>query len=87
MRKIHLICPICHRNKRIIIPDKIFNKDEGSLLRLPIEKNEICPHQFIAVIDYNFSVRDYEIVEDDETFQFYLRKTHKQISACEFSYY
>ncbi|MHA1693801.1 MAG: hypothetical protein ACTSUG_00955 [Candidatus Helarchaeota archaeon] len=87
MRKIHLICPICHRNKRIIIPDKIFNKDEGSLLRLLVEKNEICPHQFIAVIDYNFSVRDYEIVENDEIFKLNLNKSHKQISAYDFSYY
>ena len=87
MRKIHLICPICNRNKRIIIPDKIFNKDEGSLLRLPVEKNEICPHQFIAVIDYNFSVRDYEIVENDKILQFHLNRTHKQVSAYDFSYY
>ncbi|MHA1475178.1 MAG: hypothetical protein ACTSQ5_08325 [Promethearchaeota archaeon] len=87
MRKIHLICPICHRNKRIIIPNKIFNKDEGSLLRLPVEKDEICPHQFIAVIDYNFSVRDYEIVENDKLFQYHLEKNRKQISAYDFSYY
>ncbi|QEE14816.1 hypothetical protein DSAG12_00633 [Promethearchaeum syntrophicum] len=87
MRKIHLVCPICQRNKRIKIPDKIFNKDEGSLLRLPIEKFEICPHQFIAVIDYNFSVRDYEIVDNDELFQYYLEKTHNQISNYDFSYF
>jgi len=87
MKKIHIICPICQKNKRILIPDKIFNKDEGSLLKLPIEKDEICPHQFIAVIDYNFSVRDYEILDNDEIFQFYLEKTHKQIHAYDFSYY
>ncbi len=87
MRKIHLVCPICKKSKRIYIPDKIFNKDDGSLLKLPVEKFEICPHQFIAVIDYNFSVRDYEIVENDEIFQFYLKKIHKPISAYDFSYY
>ncbi|MHA1719665.1 MAG: hypothetical protein ACTSWX_06910 [Promethearchaeota archaeon] len=87
MRKIHLICPICHKNKRISVPDKIFNIDEGSLLKMPIEKDEICPHQFIAVIDYNFSVRDYEIVDDDEIFQYYLEKIHTEIPTYDFSFY
>jgi hypothetical protein len=60
MRKINIICPVCSKFKRIVIPPEIFEIDQGSLLKLPIKRGIICKHQFIAIIDYHFNVRDYE---------------------------
>lgn len=65
MRKLHIICPTCNRSKRIPIPEEIFQLDEGSLLKLKISKGKICEHQFMLLIDYNFSIRDYEIAENE----------------------
>lgn len=87
MRKIHIICPVCFKNKRVSISDKIFNIDEGSLLKLPFKKGEICSHQFIAIIDYNFSVRDYEIIKNDFDFQIYKKKIYEPIKSFDFSFF
>ncbi|MCF2139058.1 MAG: hypothetical protein K9W44_03280 [Candidatus Lokiarchaeota archaeon] len=65
MRKILIVCPICNKSKRIPVPESIFHIEEGSLLKIPIKKNTICSHEFILIIDYNFSIRDYEIDKDE----------------------
>ncbi len=62
MRKIQIVCPVCAKTKRIKISEDVFNFDFGSLLKFPIKKNFICNHQFLVIMDYNFSVRDYEIL-------------------------
>ncbi|MHA1519059.1 MAG: hypothetical protein ACTSRK_02640 [Promethearchaeota archaeon] len=71
MRKIHIVCPKCNRSKRIPVPNEIFNIEEGSLLKLSIPKGLICDHQFVLLIDYNFSIRDYDLGEQEyaEVFQ------------------
>ena len=61
MKKIHVVCPTCNKSKRIKVPPEIFQVDEGSLLKLPIRRGQICEHQFALLIDYNFSIRDYEV--------------------------
>ncbi len=65
MRKIHIVCPKCNRSKRIPVPNEIFNVDEGALLKLSIPIGLICEHQFVLLIDYNFSVRDYDLCEQE----------------------
>ncbi len=68
MRKLHLVCPVCGKNRRIPLPESVFNHDEGYLLRVPIHRGVVCTHPFIAVLDYRFSVRDYEVPESvDDT--------------------
>ena len=61
MRKLNVVCPICSKFKRIPVPQDIFEIDEGYLLKLPIHKGHVCDHFFVVILDYHFSVRDYEI--------------------------
>ena len=74
MRKLNVVCPLCSKFKRITIPSYIFNIDEGCLLKLPISENTICSHKFIAILDYNFNIRDYETNISDEDFSIYQNK-------------
>ncbi len=85
LKKIHIICPICSKNKRILIPEDIFEIDEGSLLKYPINQGIICSHQFILVLDYNFSIRDYEIPKSSIVFKTYFNKTKEQNLLYDFS--
>ncbi len=85
MRKLTIICPICSRRKKIPIPFEIFNIDEGFLLKLPIQKGIVCNHKFIAIIDYHFKIRDYEILEKDEDFQEYQSKSKENRNPILFS--
>jgi hypothetical protein len=87
MRKMHIICPICSKSRRIQIPQEIFEIDESSLLKYPIEKGTICPHQFLIVLDYFFSIRDYEIPKSDEEFQKYLAKINFPEISPDFAYF
>lgn len=84
MRKIRVICPICNSSKRIEIPLEIFNIDEGSLLKLPIRKRLICEHSFIILIDYNFSIRDYEIPKTEGEFKQLISKSITKEKSFEY---
>jgi hypothetical protein len=87
MRKLHIVCPICSKFKRIPIPVEIFNIDQGNLLKLPLGKGTICEHQFIAVIDYHFAVRDYEIPKNDADFKKILHNDAMNQNTAEFSFF
>jgi len=65
LKKILVVCPICNKSKRIIVPESIFKLEEGSLLKLVIKKNQICQHEFGLLLDFHFSIRDYEINEEE----------------------
>jgi hypothetical protein len=66
MKRINVVCPICSKFKRMPVPKEVFDIDEGYLLKLPVESGTICPHEFLVVLDYNFSVRDYEILSEQQ---------------------
>ena len=74
MRKLNVVCPICSKFKRIPVPQNIFEIDEGYLLKLPIHKGQVCDHFFVVVLDYHFSVRDYEIFSESDFAQNYQQK-------------
>ena len=84
MRKIIITCPICLKNKRVELPLNIFEIDEGSLLKYPIDKNIVCSHRFIILLDYNFSIRDYEILKNKKIFEEYLSKINIPISNLDY---
>ena len=81
MRKVRIVCPVCFKAKRIALSDDIFNYDVGSLLKFPIRNGIVCSHQFIIIMDYNFSIRDYEIITTaKELIQFHsLEKKHSSL--------
>ena len=85
VKKLSIVCPICLRHKRIGIPPEIFNIDEGSLLKLPISKNMICEHSFVALIDYHFKIRDYEIIKSNDEYEKYCKKSQKEKDLAIFS--
>lgn len=87
MRKLHVSCPICSKFKIVPVPREVFNIDEGSLLKLPITRGMICQHQFMCVIDYNFSVRDYEIPKNDQEFAQWRSKSASANERYEFSFF
>ena len=68
MRKLNVVCPICSKFKRIPVPQDIFEIDEGYLLKLPIHKGQVCNHFFVVILDYHFSIRDYEIPPSENEF-------------------
>lgn len=70
----NVVCPICSKFRRIPVPQDIFEIDEGYLLKLPIHKGQVCDHFFIVVLDYHFSVRDYEISNESDFAQNYQQK-------------
>lgn len=78
MRKIRIVCPICAKRTRIEVPYEIFNIDEGSLLKLPVKRGMVCEHDFLALIDYHFNIRDYEIPEDSLEFEQFCAKSVKK---------
>ncbi len=88
MRKINVVCPICSKFKRYALSKDVFNIDEGYLLKLPICKGEVCDHEFLVVLDYNFSVRDYEIPNERNNYlKKYFSPKKQRKSPADFSYY
>ena len=87
MRKLHVVCPVCTKFKRLPMPREIFEIDEGALLKLPIRKGVVCDHEFLVVIDYNFSIRDYEVPNRQHNLDGYFNKATSKDEAFEFSYF
>ncbi|UYP46343.1 hypothetical protein NEF87_002628 [Candidatus Lokiarchaeum ossiferum] len=87
MRKVRIICPVCSKSRRITLSDDIFNFDAGSLLKFPIKSGTVCSHQFIIIMDYNFSIRDYEIITTEQELTQFHRLEKKNISLYEFISY
>ena len=87
-KRIHIVCPICSKFKRMPVSENIFNFDEGSLLKLPIKRGQMCDHEFLVVLDYNFSVRDYEIPSKRNDFlRKYFQGTKSNNLAADFLYF
>ena len=60
---IRLRCPICHRQKQILISkDVIYNKKSG-IISVFIAGLTICEHSFYIYIDKQFKVRDYLVAD------------------------
>jgi hypothetical protein len=87
MRRIQIVCPICSKSRRIQIPPDVFEIDEGSLLKLPLQGGIVCPHDFIVVIDYNFAIRDYEVPKSAKEFESIQSKLKKGVKIADFSYF
>jgi hypothetical protein len=87
MRKIHVVCPICSKSRRLPISKGIFDIDEGALLKFPIKKGVICEHEFLILVDYNFSIRDYEVPNKRNDLSEYFEGKKKGFDVCEFSYF
>lgn len=85
MRKIQVICPICMKSKRVMLPKEVFDNDQGSLLKLPIDSGVICDHRFLVVLDYHFSIRDYEILSYRDFIQF--KSQSQKSSANDFQFF
>jgi hypothetical protein len=85
MRKIHVVCPICMKSKRLMVPLEVFDNDQGSLLKLPMESGVVCNHRFVVVLDYHFSIRDYEVLSERDFAQF-IAHSHKY-SANDFQFF
>lgn len=87
MRKLNVVCPICSKFKRIPVPQDIFEIDEGYLLKIPIRKGEVCDHFFVVILDYNFSVRDYEIPQNEQEFAQNYQSKKKIPAMIDFSFF
>lgn len=87
MRKISIMCPICSKFKRMEIPAYIFDVDEGSLLKFPIKSGEICEHNFIVILDYHFTVRDYEIPKSHDEIIKYYKKINNEKPLALFQHF
>ena len=59
---ISIICPICKKNKNVVIPKSIIN--EAKLLTaVSIAKDIVCEHHFQAFVDKNYIVRGYQKID------------------------
>ena len=74
MKKINVVCPKCGKFKRLEITNDIFDYEEGSLLKFPIRTGMVCDHEFIAILDFHFSVRDYEIPLNQTEYDHYFNR-------------
>jgi hypothetical protein len=70
-----------------MIPGDIFNIDEGSLLKMPIKPGLICDHAFIMLIDYNFAIRDYEVISNPKELETIFKKSKGRTERVSFSYF
>ncbi|MHA1602309.1 MAG: hypothetical protein ACTSVU_09185 [Promethearchaeota archaeon] len=62
-KQVLIICPVCHKQKRIPAPiDVIKNKETGAT-SVYIPSGMVCEHEFYAYIDKNLAVRDYLVLE------------------------
>ena len=59
---ISIICPICKKNKKVIIPKAIVNEAK-QLTAVSIAKDIVCEHHFQAFVDKNFVVRGYQKID------------------------
>ena len=88
MKRLHIVCPVCSKFKRLPVSEDIFDFDEGSLLKLPINKGKMCAHEFLVILDYNFSVRDYEVPSERNNFlKKYFQGTRTNRPAADFSFF
>lgn len=87
MRKVQVVCPICQKSKRIPVPWEIFNIDEGSLLKIPFRAGMICEHTFLALLDYQFAIRDYEIPGPNTDIEQYFKRAEGPTDNLDFSYF
>ena len=87
MKKLHVVCPVCGKFRRLPVPKEVFEIDEGSLLKLPIHKGKICDHAFLVVIDYNFSIRDYEVPNRADKLKKYFQAPKSQTNAFDYSFF
>ena len=65
--EIQILCPICHANKFINIPQNIIKKSIN-LAKVLIHSGIVCKHSLQIFIDKNYDVRsiehfDYELIE------------------------
>jgi hypothetical protein len=87
MKKLHVVCPICSKSRRLSVPKEIFDIDEGALLKLPIRNGVICEHDFLILVDYHFSIRDYEVPNPRNNISDYFEGKKKEFDMAEFSYF
>lgn len=59
---ISIICPICKKNKKVIIPKSIIDEAK-QLTAVSIAKDIVCEHHFQVFVDKNYIVRGYQKVD------------------------
>jgi len=59
-KAINVKCPICSKEKKTIVSDSLFKKNE-EVVTLQYLIGTICEHSFYIVIDKNLNIRDYQL--------------------------
>ena len=58
-----LRCPICHRQKEILISKDVVDNKRSGIISVFIAGLTICEHSFYIYIDKQFKVRDYLVAD------------------------
>ena len=61
--ELKFICPVCRTEKTLPIPKSPIVKGKEDLAKFIIHKGLICDHQFQALIDKDFIVQGYQVVD------------------------
>jgi len=57
------ICPVCRSEKKLQVPKSIVLEAKEHLTTMFIDRGLVCDHQFQALIDKNFIIQRYHIVD------------------------
>jgi len=58
MAKVEIRCPACSKRGNIQLEESVINQSTRGVTAINIDKNQICPHSFVAYIDKNMDIRD-----------------------------
>ncbi|MHA1519260.1 MAG: hypothetical protein ACTSRK_03670 [Promethearchaeota archaeon] len=59
-KTVHIICPMCTKEKDISIPQELFETKKMGLIKIQIEEGICCEHQFIAFFSKSGITTGYE---------------------------
>lgn len=60
--KLRFICPVCNSEKILEVPISIITQAKD-LVPIFIPRGLVCDHQFQALIDKNFMIHGYQLVD------------------------
>lgn len=61
--ELKFICPVCRTEKMLPISTSPISEGKEDLLPMYIPRGLVCNHEFQALIDKNFMIQKYQIID------------------------
>ncbi|OLS12843.1 MAG: hypothetical protein RBG13Loki_3538 [Promethearchaeota archaeon CR_4] len=67
-KEVHLMCPTCRARVTFQVPTYVFHGRENGIATIQVQ-SDVCAHQFLLMVDQNYSVRGTEKVDFEVTLE------------------